>query len=187
MRIYLIVALDERDGIGHHGRLPWRLATDLRRFKSLTLGHHLVMGRKTWEAIGRPLPGRVMIVVTRKRDYQAPGCYVVHSLQAALDFALSQGEQELFIIGGGELFRLALPIADRIYLTRVHTLVPADVFFPTLDFDEWEVILAETIPPGEKDEFSTTYSILERRESSKHSMPCENSRLKDLKSQQLGS
>lgn len=163
MKISVIVALDERGGIGHHGRLPWRLATDLRRFKALTMGHHLVMGRKTWDAIGRPLPGRTMIVVTRKPDFQAAGCFVVHSFIDALDLAVNRNENELFVIGGGELYALALPIANRIYMTRVHTVIPADVNFPGFDPTDWKTILSETLFSGENDEYATTYYVLERR------------------------
>lgn len=163
MKISLIVALDEQDGIGHHGRLPWRLGKDMRRFKALTMGHHLIMGRKTWEAIGRPLSGRTLIIVTRQPGYLAEGCHVVHSLDAALELARRRGEEEAFVIGGGELYELALPLAQRIYMTRVHTQVPADVFFPGFDPAEWEITQMQQDAAGEKDQFAATFSVLERR------------------------
>lgn len=162
MILSIIAALDERGGIGHHGRLPWRLAADMRRFKAITIGHHIIMGRKTWEAINRPLPGRTMIVVTRKPDYQATGCIVVHSFFEALELAKERKEEEVFIIGGGELYQLALPLADRIYLTRVHTSVPADVYFPEFDRANWVVTHSQEVSSGENDEFSTTFYVLER-------------------------
>lgn len=164
MKISLIAALDENGGIGHHGRLPWRLSADLRRFKNLTMGHHLVMGRKTWESIGRPLPGRTLIVVTRKSGYLAEGCFVVNSFQSALEIALARGETELFVIGGGELYRLALPKAHRMYLTRVHAVVPADVFFPWFNPADWEIIQSQLADSGDQDEYPTTYLVLERRD-----------------------
>jgi len=162
MRISLIVAMDERRGIGHRGRLPWRLPADLRRFKSLTMGHHLVMGRKTYASIGRPLPGRTMIVLTRKRDYDPPGCLVVHTLEAALELARQSGDDEVFVIGGGEVFEQALPLADRIYLTRVHAALEADVFFPEYDPEDWHLIRSEHVPADETNTFASTFQLLER-------------------------
>ena len=163
MKISIIAALDENGGIGHHGRLPWRLVTDMMRFRALTMGHHLVMGRKTWEAIGRSLPGRTMIVVTRNRDFQITEGFVVHSFLAAVEVAAARNEDELFVIGGGELYALAVPMATRMYLTRVHAIVPADVYFPGYNPAEWEIIKTQAIDAGEKDEYTTTFCVLDRR------------------------
>lgn len=164
MRISLIVARDENKAIGRQGALPWRLSTDLRRFKSLTWGHFILMGRRTWESIGRPLTGRTNVVITRQKGYQAAGCKVVHSLEAALDLASQAHETEVFIIGGAELYAAALPHADRIYLTRVRTKVQdADVYFPLIDEQNWQIIQQEEIPQDEKNEYPTIYQILERR------------------------
>jgi dihydrofolate reductase len=162
MKISLIAALDLSGGIGIHGKLPWRLSEDLQRFKKITMGHHLVMGRKTWESIRRPLAGRTLIVVTRQPDYQADGCEVVHSLQSAINFAAARGEEELFVIGGGELFTQALPQAERMYLTQVHTSVPADVFFPEYDPGQWEIIQTQDVPASKRDEHFSTFYVAQR-------------------------
>ena len=163
MIISLIVAMDDRQGIGHHGRLPWRLSTDMKRFKNITMGHHLIMGRKTFETIGRSLPGRKMIVITRNKVYEADGCLMAGSLEEALRFAKEGGEEEVLVIGGGEIYRQALLMADRIYLTNVHTQVPADVFFPELTMGDWEEIRREEVSAGEKDSYPATFRVLERK------------------------
>jgi dihydrofolate reductase len=165
MIISIIVAMDEQRGIGHHGSLPWRLSTDLRRFKAITMGHHLIMGRKTYQSIRRPLPGRTMIVVTRNPAYQPEGCLVVNSLQKGLRLAEENGETEVLVIGGGEIYAQALPLAKRIYLTTVHASVPADVFFPPLDEKTWVERQVDFFPVGEKDAYPTTFRILERLET----------------------
>jgi dihydrofolate reductase len=162
MQVSLIVAMDEKSGIGRDGRLPWRLATDLKRFKALTMGHHLVIGRKTFESIGKPLPGRTNIVVTRQVDYLAEGCLVAHSLPDALALAEKRGETEVFIIGGGEIFAQALPFAGRIYLTRVQVEAGADVFFPLLDERDWIAGKVESYPATGQDQYAHTYNILDR-------------------------
>ena len=127
--------------IGRDGRLPWRLPADLQRFKALTLGHHLIMGRKTWESIGRPLPGRVSLVVTRNNAYAAVGATVVNSLAEALTRA--RDDPEAFVIGGGQLYREALPLADRIYLTELKDEYRGDTFFPPLSDGEWRAVRRE--------------------------------------------
>ena len=163
MRISLIVALDECGGIGRQGGLPWHLSADLRRFKALTMGHHIVMGRKTWESIGRALPGRFSIVITHQTDYHAPGALVEHSLAAGLELARAGEKQEIFIIGGAEIFAAALPVATRIYLTRVHTCIQgADAFFPELPPEAWKLVEANQIPADEQNEYTTTFQIYDR-------------------------
>ena len=163
MIISLIVAMDENRGIGLKGGLPWHLSTDLKRFKSLTMGHHVLMGRKTYESIGRPLPGRQMLVVTRNPDYRAEGCQVIRSIEEGLDVARYQGESELFIIGGREIFEQALPYAMRIYLTQVLAVVDVDTFFPEINLDDWWVVDSSYIPAGEKDDFPTTFKRFESK------------------------
>jgi len=133
--ITIVVAADERGAIGHAGRLPWHLPADLRRFKSLTMGKPMIMGRRTWDSIGRPLPGRHSIVVTRDRALAIEGATVVHSLEEALQAASGVGE--ISVIGGADIFAQALPLALVIELTRVHARVPADTFFPSIDPDAW--------------------------------------------------
>jgi dihydrofolate reductase len=163
MIISLIVAVDNKSGIGIEGRLPWKISSDLKRFKNLTMGHHLIMGRKTWESIGRALPGRTNIIVSKTLP-KAPENTILHtSLQDGLAFAEQNDAKEVFIIGGGQIFTQALPIADRIYLSKVHTDLPADVYFPPIDWEEWNVITTQEIPESEKDQYAHTFMILERR------------------------
>lgn len=164
MIVSLLVAMDENGGIGIENRLPWHLSSDLKRFKSLTMGHILIMGRKTFESIGRPLPGRSMIVITRNSHFAVEGGSVAHSLDEALELARQVGEQEAFIIGGGEIFHQAYEQADRIYLTQVHTAGTADVFFPTLVWEDWEILETSQHPADEKNQFSHTYTVLARKE-----------------------
>jgi len=160
--ISLIVATDDKGGIGKDNRLPWHLHSDLKRFKTLTMGHHLVMGRKTFETIGKLLPGRIMVVVTRNTAYHPKGCIVVNSLEAAVNIAKNNQETELFVIGGGDIFNQAIDIADKVYLTTVHAVVNADVFFPTLDPSKWKLIWNERIAFGGQDDFESDFKILLR-------------------------
>jgi dihydrofolate reductase len=160
--VSLIVALDEANGIGWQGGLPWRLPADMRRFKRLTMGHHLICGRKTYQSIGRPLPGRMMVVVTRQQGFDAPGCLLAQSLDEALALAKSAGEEEAFVIGGAALYAAALPQAQRMYLTRVHAVLPADVYFPRFDPQEWHLILQEALPADPENPFPTTFTRLDR-------------------------
>lgn len=156
--------MDERGAIGRDGGLPWHLSADLQRFKGLTMGHHLLMGRRTWESIGRPLPGRTNIVITRQPDYTAEGCRVLHSLDAAIEQARQAGDTEVFVIGGGQIYLAALSRANRIYLTRVHTEVEApDVFFPQLDLQGWQLSQQNQFPADEKNEYATTFQVWDRR------------------------
>lgn len=163
MIISLLVAVDEAGGIGYQNDLPWHLPADLRHFKTLTMGHHVVMGRKTYQSIGTPLPGREMIVLSRNPGYRAEGVQVVSSLPAALDLAKSRGEREVFIIGGSSVFEEALPLADQIYLTRVHAQVPADTFFPDLQENLWRVVSREFHPEDERNPYPHTYYRLIRK------------------------
>jgi dihydrofolate reductase len=162
MIISLIVAMDERGGIGLNNRVPWHIPADLKRFKALTMGHHLVVGRKTYESIGRALPGRTMIIITRSVDYRAEGCLVVSSLPGALRLAKERGETEAFIGGGGSIYAQALPQADRIYLTRVHTEVEADVFFPQWDEKDWRILHQEVLGEAEGGGLASSFMVYER-------------------------
>lgn len=134
-RVYLVAAVARNGVIGSEGKLPWRLPEDLRHFKELTLGHPVIMGRKTWESLGRPLPGRENIVVTHARGYDAPGAHVAASLEGAL--ALCAGEPLAFVIGGGELYAAALPLADAMVLTEIGRDFPGDTSFPPYDRSAW--------------------------------------------------
>ncbi|WP_243372489.1 dihydrofolate reductase [Geotalea sp. SG265] len=146
MIISLIAAMAENRVIGSHNALPWDLPADRKRFKALTLGHPVIMGRKTYESIGRPLPGRKNIVVTGQRGYRAEGCLIAHSLAEAIDLA-GDGD-EAFICGGGDLYRQALPLADRIYLTVIHRDYEGDVFFPQIPeaFAKVESVTVDNVP-----------------------------------------
>ncbi|UCD76754.1 MAG: dihydrofolate reductase [Phycisphaerales bacterium] len=141
MPLSIIVAMSENHVIGLHGDMPWRLPDDLKRFKALTTGHAVIMGRKTFDSIGRPLPNRTNIVITRDTRRAIEGVTVVHSLDEALRYAV--GNEEIFIIGGGEIYRQALALADRIYVTLVHAAVDGDTFFPAFDDRVWRLVSDE--------------------------------------------
>lgn len=166
MLISLIAAIDNKGCIGKAGALPWRLSFDLQRFKTLTIGHHIIMGRKTWESIGKVLPGRTNIIVTRQLSYHVESCIIAHSIEDALEYARNHEEIEAFVIGGGEIFNTALPFARRIYLTRVHVeIVDADTFFPDINKENWEIIEEQIIPADRNNDFETTFQVLERKYS----------------------
>ena len=142
MILSLIAAMDEERGIGKGGGLPWRLSADLKLFKARTMGHHLIMGRKTFESIGRPLPGRTTVVVSRDRNLQIEGCAVAHSLADAL--ANCASEPLIFVVGGADIYVQALGFADRLYVTEIQQDVTGDVWFPEYDRSEWLEISRET-------------------------------------------
>lgn len=156
--------MDEDRGIGLNGRLPWHLREDLRRFKALTMGHHIIMGRATYESIGRILSGRTMIVVTRNENIRAPGCLVVHSIDEAFSLAQSRGETEAFVIGGSQLYSQTLDLADRIYLTQVYTQLDCDVFFPEINLSDWFEDDKQHHPADEQNDFPSTYTVLKRKQ-----------------------
>lgn len=162
MIISLIVAMDERRGIGKDGKLPWRLSADLKRFRELTMGHCLIVGRKTFESIGKPLAGRQMIVVTHNAGFKAEGCLVAASVQAAIAIARERGETEAFVIGGAEIYSQTLDAADRLYLTQVHAEVGADTFFPELKSDSWTETQSAFQPADDKNQYPFTFKTLER-------------------------
>jgi dihydrofolate reductase len=160
--VSIIAAVSENGGIGLEGRVPWRISTDLRLFKRTTLGHRLIVGRKTYQSIGRPLPGRTIVVLTRREGYQAPGTFIAHSLQEALDFARREGESEAFIGGGAEIYALAFPHTHRMYISRVHAVVEADTFFPPYDESEWVLKESRDYPISKRDEHAFTWEVWER-------------------------
>lgn len=159
--ISLIVAATENNVIGRAGDLPWRLRDDLRRFKELTMGKPIVMGRKTFESIGRSLPGRRNIIVTRQADYIAEGCDVVGSVANAV--ALADDAPEIMVIGGAEIYRQFLPLTDRIHLTRVHATIDGDTHLPELHEDEWLETGREARSADADNDFDVTFLTLERR------------------------
>ncbi len=154
--------MDEKGGIGQGNHLPWHLSSDLKRFKSLTMGHHLIMGRKTFESIGKILPGRTMVIVTHDIEYHPKGCIVVNSIEEAIRIAMEAHEIEVFIIGGGEVFKQTINIANKIYLTNVHVDAKADVFFPMIDSSLWKLVWNEASSRDEKDEYESDFKVLIR-------------------------
>lgn len=160
MRLSLIVAMAENRTIGKDNALPWRLPADLRRFRRLTTGHPVIMGRRSYESIGRPLPERTNIVVTRHPGYQADGCLIAHTLEQALSIA--QGAREVFVIGGAEMYAQTLERADRIYLTLVHAEVPGDTFFPAFDISTWRETDREAHGTDDKHAHRYSFVTLER-------------------------
>ena len=159
--IALVVAADERGGIGLAGRLPWHLPADLRRFKALTMGKPIIMGRRTWDSIGRPLPGRRSIVISRNRGLDLEGAAVVHSLAEALRAA--EDAPQACVIGGAEIFAQALPAARTIELTRVHAVVEADTWFPPIDEGSWRETHREHHPADPQHAWPFSFITLERR------------------------
>lgn len=157
-RISLVAALARNRVIGADNRLPWHLPEDLRRFKALTLAHPVIMGRRTYASIGRPLPGRANIVITRDRGYAAPGCIIVHTLQAALEAGAGAGE--IFVIGGAEIYALALPRADRLHLTEIDAEFPGDALFPAFDAGDFTRVSRESV---EHDGLRFAFCVYDRR------------------------
>lgn len=169
MRITLVVAIAENGVIGRDGGLPWRLSTDMKRFKETTMGNPIVMGRKTWESFPkRPLPGRLNIVVTRDRNYRAEDAEVAGSLDEALTLARIRGRcmagaEDVFIIGGGEIYRQAMDRADRLDVTHVLGPVEGDTRFPEIDGASWQETSRAEYPAGEKDSHATRHIVYDRR------------------------
>ncbi len=158
--ISIIVAASTNNVIGVQGELPWRLSDDLKRFKALTMGKPIVMGRLTWESIGKPLPGRQNIVITRSEGFAAEGADVVASPAAALNAA--DNAEEIMIIGGGQIYDLFFPKANRLYLTRVHAEVDGDAFFPAINEDEWTLVDSDLHSADERNEFDFEFLTYER-------------------------
>jgi dihydrofolate reductase len=156
----MVAAVAENGVIGRDGGLPWRLPDDSKFFRRCTMGKAVLMGRLTFESIGKPLPGRRNIVVTSNTDFEAPGCTVVDSLEAGL--AAAADEQEVVIMGGAAFYREGLPLAERLYLTRVHAKVVGDVYFPDLDPTEWRTVESHDHPADDRHAHAFTASILER-------------------------
>jgi dihydrofolate reductase len=162
--ITLIAATDQRGGIGRGNDLPWRLPADLKRFKALTLGKPVLMGRKTADSLGRALPGRMNLVLTRSGRVPFEGMQAVASVEEARGIALANGAEELCVIGGAEIYALTLPLADRLHLTHVYAVVEdADTFFPSFDVDDWQVTTRESHAADEKHAFAFEFVDYARR------------------------
>lgn len=160
MNISLVVAIAENRAIGKNNQLLWHLPADLKHFKQITSGHTVIMGRKTYDSIGKPLPNRRNIVITRQKGLQLEGVEVVNSLTEAI--ALCKAENEVFLIGGAEIYKTALPLTQKIYLTTVHQSFEADAFFPEININEWVETEKESYAPDEKNALGYTFSTLQR-------------------------
>jgi dihydrofolate reductase len=161
MKVSILVAMSTNRVIGRDGQLPWRLSADLRRFKQLTMGHPIIMGRKTYASIGRPLPGRTSIVLTRQANVRSEGVITVGSLDEALRLAKPLTD-EVFVIGGGEVYDQVLPIADRLYVTLVDAAIPGDTFFPEWNPVRWRIVEETFHPADEKNPFPMRFQVFDR-------------------------
>ena len=163
MTVSIIAILAANDVIGRDNDLPWHMPADLKRFKTLTMGHHLIMGRKTFDSIRRPLPGRINVVVTRNVDFSPDGVAVARSVDEAISKAEAAGDEEIFIAGGAEIFAQTLHRADRMYLTRLHAEIEGDTYFPEFDdVNEWKLVDAEHFEPDEKNAWPYSFLTYER-------------------------
>ena len=155
MHLSIIVAFDENRLIGKENGLPWHLPADLKHFKSITMGHHMIMGRRTFESIGKPLPGRVSVIVTRQKDYKVEGCVVVNSLDEAVQYCKNQ--EEVFIIGGAQIFECAVPLASKLYITKIHHQFEGDTHFPEINNFDWVEIEKVLHKADEKNEWDYSF------------------------------
>lgn len=166
MKLSLIAALAENGVIGRDNKLPWHLPNDLKYFRAVTIGKPVIMGRRTWESLGRPLPGRTNIVITRQSGYEASGAKVVSTLDAALQLAaqvaLIDGQDECVVIGGAEIYALALPRCERLYLTEVHATVEGDAYFPPFDRARWREVRRERFAAEGPNPFDYSFVVYER-------------------------
>ena len=153
----MIVAVSKNGVIGHEGDLPWRLSADLKQFKKLTMGHHIIMGRKTFDSIGVLLPGRQTVIVTRQKDFQFEGAIIVHSIETALEQASGQSDKQPFLVGGAEIYRLAMPHVTELFLTRVHVSIEGDTFLPEIDWQAWEQVENQRHPADDRNEFDFSF------------------------------
>ncbi|MCT4600176.1 MAG: dihydrofolate reductase [Marinifilaceae bacterium] len=154
MEISIIVAASINNAIGKNNNLLCRLSNDLKRFKKITMGHHILMGRKTFESIGKPLPGRTTVIITRQKDYTQEGCKIANSIEEAINLCQ---DTEIFIIGGGEIYNQAFNIVNNIYLTRIHSIIDGDTFIPNIDDDNWQEVNREDFLKDEKNEFDYSF------------------------------
>lgn len=163
MIISSLVAAAQNGVIGIDNKLPWHLPADLKLFKRLTMGHHILMGRKCYESIGKPLPGRISIVISRNPDYKAEGCIVLNSIEDGIEYARQQEEEELFIIGGAEIFKETLDQWDILYLTIIEENIEGDVYLPKIDWTKWSLKESEFFQPDEKNKYNYSFNTFIRR------------------------
>jgi dihydrofolate reductase len=162
LKVSIIVAAASNGAIGKNNQLLWHLPADMAFFKQKTMGHHIIMGRKTYESIGKPLPGRTTLIITRNASFQAEGCTVVHSLEEAIEKAKADGETEAMVIGGADIYRQALKCADTIYLTEVSGTFEADTFF-YIHSNDWEIQEKHQHTADDKNKFDYSFIILQKR------------------------
>ncbi len=165
MTVSLIAALSKNRVIGKDNDLPWHLPDDMKYFMQTTKGHHTIMGRKNYDSIPekfRPLPNRTNIIVTRQLDFKAPGCLVVNSLEKGLDIAVGNGEREVFIIGGSDIYTLGIPYADRLYLTEIDATIDGDTFFPQVNNAQWKEMSRRTHPADERHLYKFDFVVYDK-------------------------
>ncbi len=162
MQVSAIVAISKNRVIGKDNDIPWYLPADLKYFKKTTLNHHIIMGRKTFQSIGRPLPKRTNIILTRDAFFVASGCRIAHILEDALEIAFDNDANEVFIIGGGQIYEQAMPYVDKVYLTEVDLEVEGSVYFPELPKNQWKEVSSIAHQPDEKNEHAYTFKIFEK-------------------------
>lgn len=163
MQISIIAAMTDQRVIGYHNQLPWQMPADLAHFKQITLHHPVIMGRKTYQSIGRPLPQRTNIIITRDEKFKADNCLVFHELPQAIQFLQQQAHQEIFIIGGAEIFTQALPLVHRLYLTLIHAEIAGDCYFPEWDKKIWREIQHDDRAPDAKNPYAYSFVTLQRQ------------------------
>lgn len=159
--ITVIAAVAENNALGKENQLLWHLPDDFKRFKTLTSGHYIIMGRKTFESFPKPLPNRTHVIISRQANYQPEGCIVVNSLEQAI--AVCPKTEEVFIIGGGEIYRQSIAVADKLDLTKVHATFEADTHFPGIDLSQWQLVFEEYHPKDERHDFAFTFQTYLRK------------------------
>ena len=163
MTLSIVVILSTNNVIGRDNKLPWHMPADLKRFKNLTMGHHVLMGRKTFDEIRKPLPGRINVVITRDHSFGAEGVAIARSVDEAINKAEAAGDREIFLIGGGEIFRQVIHRADRMYVTRIHAEIGGDTTFPEFDdVSEWRLVDAEHFEADERNAYPYSFLTYER-------------------------
>ncbi len=162
MIVSAIVAVAKNNVIGRNDDIPWRLSSDLKYFKKTTINHHIISGRNNFLSIGRPLPKRTNIIITRDPFYVVTDCLIAHSVEEALQIAYQNGEEEVFIIGGGKIYELSESYWDKLYLTEVHAKVEGDTFFPKINMDNWELLSEDAHLADKKNEFNYTFKVYQR-------------------------
>jgi dihydrofolate reductase len=162
MKVSIVVAVAQNNVIGKDNQLLWHLPNDLKFFKQLTSGHHILMGRKTYQSIGKPLPNRTNMIITADQNFEAPSCLVFTDINKAIEEAMQANEHELFIIGGAQIYKLAMPLVNKIYLTKIDASFDGDTFFPEIKPSEWKQVTNQNFEPDEKNKYHYSFIELER-------------------------